>query len=183
MMFAMQRLVLVSGWTGSGKSTVANAIATDLACTVGSFDWLMSALRPIDEVWKVVELPVERQRAVGWSLLSRLAEQELRRGRDLVLDLVAREAPRQDWSGLADRYGASFSVVECVCSDVEVHRSRVEGRARDIPGWYELTWAHVERGRRTYEPLQEPKLVIDAVEALDRNLARVREYVGVRADS
>ena len=143
MMFAMQRLVLVSGWTGAGKSTVANTIATDLACTVGSFDWLMSALRPIDEVWNVVELPVERQRSVGWSLLSRLAEQELRRGRDIVLDLVAREVPRQEWSVLADRYGASFSVVECVCSDVDVHRARVEGRAR---GHTRLV--RVELGRR-----------------------------------
>jgi predicted kinase len=183
MMFAVQRLVLVSGWTGAGKSTVANAIACDLACTVGSFDWLMSGLRPIDEVWKVVELPVERQRAVGWSLLSRLAEQELRRGRGLVFDLVARESPRQEWSMLADRYGARLSVVECICSDVEVHRSRVEDRSRDIPGWYELTWSHVERGRANYVPLREPKLVIDAVDALDGNLARVRDYLGVEADS
>lgn len=182
-MFRVQRLVLISGWTGAGKSTIANAIATDLGCTVGSFDWLMSALRPFDEVWTVVELPVERQRAVGWSLLTRMAEQELRHGRDLVLDLVARESPRQTWSELADNYGATFRVVECICSDVEVHRSRVEGRSRDIPGWYELTWDHVERGRRSYEPLRSPKLVIDAVDPLDRNLARVRDYLGVNNGS
>jgi predicted kinase len=179
----VQRLVLVSGWTGAGKSTVANAIASDLDCTIGSFDWLMSALRPIDEVWKVVELPVERQRSVGWSLLSRLAEQELRRGRDVVLDLVARESPRREWRALAESYGACFSVVECVCSDVEVHRSRVDGRSRDIPGWYELIWEHVERGRRSYEPLREPKLVIDAVDDLDENLERVRQYLGIGAVS
>jgi predicted kinase len=177
MMFVVQRLVLVSGWTGAGKSTIANAIATDLRCAVGSFDWLMSGLRSIDEVWKVVELPVERQRAVGWSLLTRLAEQELRHGRDLVLDLVARESPRGEWRALAERHGACFSVVECVCSDAEVHRSRVDGRIRDIPGWYELTWENVERGRSSYEPLREPKLVVDAVDDLDENLERVRHYL------
>jgi predicted kinase len=178
-MFGMPRLVLVTGYTGTGKSTIANAIAADLGCAVGSFDWLMSALRSIDEVWNIVEEPVERQRAVGWSLLGRLAEQELRRGRNLVFDLVARESPRREWSALAERYGAHFGVVECICSDLEVHRSRVDGRSRDIPGWYELTWPQVERSRGNYVPLGQPKLVIDAVDDLDHNLAMVREYLGL----
>jgi predicted kinase len=183
MILPMGRLVLISGWTGAGKSTVANAIATDLACVVGSFDWLMSGLRVIPEVWSVVELPVERQRAVGWSLLGRLAEQELRRGRDAVLDLVAREEPRQAWVALAARYAADFSVVECICSDLEVHRARVHERRRNIPGWYELSWPQVERGRTSYQPLREPKLVIDAVDPIDHNLALVRQYLDLAAKS
>jgi predicted kinase len=175
----LQRLVLITGYTGAGKSTVAEAIANDLCCAVGSFDWLMSALRSIDEVWGVVEYPAERQRAVGWSLLSRLAEQQLRHGRDLVLDLVAREEPRAAWVALADQYEARLDVIECVCSDVAVHRSRVEGRSRNIPGWYELSWPQVERSRRNYQPLGEPKLVVDAVHALDDNLSHVRAFLGV----
>jgi hypothetical protein len=150
-------------------------------CAVGSFDWLMSALRSISEVWQVVELPVERQRLVGWSPLSRLAEQELRHGRSLVLDLVAREPPRQDWVALADRYRAQFSVIECTCRNVDMHRRR-EQRCRDIPGWYELTWSQVERSRNHYVELAEPKLVVDAVNPLnplEQNLAAVREYLGI----
>jgi predicted kinase len=174
----LRRLVLVTGYTAAGKSTIAEAIAHDLGCAVGSFDWLMSALRPFDEVWSAIELPVERQRAVGWSLLTRLAEQQLRNGRDLVLDLVAREQPRAEWAALADRYDSQFSVIECVCSDVAMHRSRVDGRSRAIPGWYELTWRSVEQSRENYEPLAEPKLVIDAINALDENLAKVRAFLG-----
>jgi predicted kinase len=175
----MKRLVLVSGPTGTGKSVLANAIASDLLCAVGSFDWLMSALRSISEVWQVVELPVERQRAVGCSLLTRLAEQELRHGRSLVLDLVAREQPRQEWLSLADGYRAGFSVIECTCGNAAVQRERVEQRCRDIPGWYELTWSHVEASRASYVALEKPKLVVDAGHPLDRNLAVVREYLGI----
>jgi predicted kinase len=177
------RLVLVGGWTGAGKSTMANAIGDDLGCAVGSFDWLMSALRAVPEVWEAVELPVERQRAVGWALLGRLAEHELRRGRDVVLDLVAREEPRRTWAALADRYGAGFSVVECVCSDPRVHRERVEARTRDIPGWYELTWPQVARGRDRYRPLRDPKLVIDSVNPVASNIALVRDYVAMSTPS
>jgi predicted kinase len=171
----VQRPVVVSGSTGSGKSTLANAIAADLSCAVGSFDWLMSALRAMPDVWAVVELPIERQRQVGWQLLSRLAEHELRGGRSVVLDLVAREAPCREWSALASRHGAQFAVVECVCSDVQLLRSRVEHRQRDIPGWYELTWLDLQRSREAYVPLAEPKLVVDAARPLDENLARVRD--------
>jgi predicted kinase len=175
----VQRLVLVSGPTGTGKSVLANAIASDLMCAVDSFDWLMSALRGISEVWKVVELPVERQRAVGWSLLTRLAEQELRHGRSLVLDLVAREQPRQEWISLANRYRARFSVIECTCGNAALQRERVEQRCRDIPGWYELTWSQVEASRTNYVALGQPKLVVDAVHPLEQNVAVVREYLGM----
>jgi predicted kinase len=129
-------LVVVSGWTGAGKSTIAELVAADLGATVASFDWLMSGLRAMPEVSGQVGQPVERQRRVGWNLLTRVAEQQLRRGGSCVLDLVARDEPRQEWQQrLAERY-ASFAVIECVCSDIDVHRSRVEGRQRAIPGWY-----------------------------------------------
>lgn len=174
-------LVVVSGWTGAGKSTLADLLAADLGATVASFDWVMSGLRASPEVWAHVELPVERQRRVGWDLLARVAEQQLRRGASCVLDLVAREEPRREWAALADRYGARFGVVECVCSDLDVHRARVDGRRRDIPGWYELSWDHVELGRRRYRPLDEPKVRVDAVRPVEENLATVRRYLAGRA--
>jgi predicted kinase len=170
-------LVVVTGWTGAGKSTTADALAGALGATVASFDWVMSALRAHPHVWSVVEEPVETQRRVGWDLLSRVAEQQLRSGRSCVLDLVAREQPRREWAEMAGTYGASFGVVECVCSDIEVHRSRVDGRRREIPGWYELEWEWVERGRRFYEPLGEPKVVIDAVDSPEDNLLLVMRHL------
>ena len=167
-------LILVTGWTGAGKSTIADRIAADIGGTLASFDWLMSGLRVLPEVWAAVDEAADLQRRVGWNLLSRVAEQQLRRGSSCVLDVVAREEPRAEWETLAERLGARFGVVECICSDVAVHRTRLEGRRRDIPGWYELTWEGASRGREAYRPLDEPKVVVDAIDSLDQNVDRVR---------
>ena len=158
---------------------MADAIAADLGATVASFDWVMSGVHAFPEVWDAIELPVERQRAVGWSLLSRITEQQLRRDSSVVLDLVAREEPRARWAELADRYGAGFHVIECICSDPDLLRTRVEGRTRGIPGWYELTWENVQRSRDNYVPLADPKLAIDAVVPFAENLETVRRYLGI----
>ncbi len=170
-------LIVVTGWTGAGKSTIADGLATEFGATVASFDWLMSGLRASDEVWDAVELPVERQRRVGWNLLSRVAEQQLRRGSSCVLDLVAWEEARIEWEALAKRYQARFGVIECVCSDEVIHQGRIAGRDRKIPGWYELDWDRVSAGRKLYEPLAEPKLVVDAVEPAAANLSIVIKWL------
>lgn len=128
------------------------------------------------DVWEAVELPVEKQRRVGWNLLSRVAEQQLRRGSSCVLDLVAREESRREWQQLAERYGARFGVIECICPDAELHRSRVAGRQRDIPGWYELEWKWVALGREKYIPLDEPKLTLDAASPIESNLDEVSRW-------
>lgn len=83
------------------------------------------------------------------------------------------------WRDLADGYGASVSVIECICSDLDVHRARVEGRSRDIPGWYELVWEHVAAGRERYVPIEGLKLVLDAMHPFEHNLALARRHLGL----
>ena len=168
--FVLKHLVVVSGYTGAGKSTMAEAIATDIGASVVSFDWIMSGLRSFPEVWSHVETPVERQRSVGWALMSRVGEQQLRAGRSVVFDLVARSAALIEWMELAERNEARLSVVECVCSDPPLQLARIAGRNRQIPGWYELTSSDVERSRARYQPLPDPKVVVDSVNPLSANV-------------
>jgi hypothetical protein len=59
----------------------------------------------------------------------------------------------------------------------QVHRQSLEVRRRNIPGWYELNWAHVENVRGRYEPWTEPRLVVDAAEPLAANIAAAARYV------
>jgi predicted kinase len=112
-------------------------------------------------------------RSVGWSILRSLARAQLRRGDPAVLDGVARAPEIAQCRELVDEEGVRFLVVVTECDDADVHRSRVEGRQRSIPDWYELDWADVQRARDEWAPIGGIDLVLDATKPLDANLDRL----------
>ena len=84
-------LVVCTGPPGTGKSTIANEVAARLGATVLGWDWAMGALtwcEPVQDA--LASLDRVTHRRVGWSLLWNLAEEQLRLGRSVVLDDVAR---------------------------------------------------------------------------------------------
>src|SRR4051812_43361060 len=141
----MASMVLFTGAPGSGKSTLADSAASALAASVLSWDWVMGSLTPFDDVQTVFrQMDRERYRAVGWSVMWNLSSAQLRSGRSVVLDGVARDAEVARFRAIAAEYAARSIVVWTTCSDRDVHRSRIEGRVRGIPGWHELDWPHVD---------------------------------------
>ena len=48
------------------------------------------------------------------------------------------------------------------CSDLALHQSRIDGRRRDIPDWYELDWSHVNRSRTSWDPNMPVDLKVDS---------------------
>jgi predicted kinase len=173
-------LVLVTGLQGTGKSTVAKAIAQRMRTAVLAHDWLMSGLRPFGEIQVALDdMGPFSRRTVGWSMLRALAQSQLREGRSIVLDGVAR-APEIERCRLSARgEGARLVVVVTDCSDPELHRSRVEGRQRLIPNWYELEWSHVQRSIETWEDPEQVDLRLDAADEWEVNVARLDAFLGV----
>ena len=171
-------LVLVTGLQGTGKSTIAARCADLLDAPVLAWDWVMAALTPFERVQATLEaLDRPTYRAVGWAVMWQLSRAELQRGRSVVLDGLARSDEVAGTRALAAEHGAGCLVVLTTCVDPELHRSRVDGRTRGIPGWYELSWDHVAETRRTWKPPADVDVVLDCGEPVEHNASRLRPLV------
>ena len=168
------KLIIFSGLPGTGKSALAEAVGRKLGIPVFARDWLEATLLRS----KLVPAETEKQLgSIGYDLLTVLAERQLSLGQSVILDSVAStESIRNTWRGLRKKYNADWRVSECVCSDMAVHRKRLEKRQRNIPGWHELQWSEVEFVRSYYAPWNEERLIVDSINPVDRNILAVIKY-------
>jgi predicted kinase len=176
-------LVVVTGLQGTGKSTIADAGAVLLGAPVLSHDWAMSALRPYPPVEDALDhLGPFGRRDVGWSILCSLARSQLRRGISVVLDGMAGAPDIDRCRQVASEEGAGFVVILTECADTTIHRSRIEGRQRDIPNWYELGRDHVQRSRARWQPPGDADLTLSAMDSLESNRDRLAGLLGAVPD-
>ena len=143
-------LVVLSGLSGVGKTTVARELARVLGAVHLRIDSIEQALRR-DGVAVQGE---------GYNVAYAVAEDNLRLGRIVVADCVnPLPLTRGEWRAVASRAGVRALEVEVVCSDVVEHKRRVESRTADIPGHRLPTWSEVVD--RDYRGWDSPRLVID----------------------
>jgi hypothetical protein len=168
------KLIIFSGLPGTGKSTLAEAIGKELGIPVFAKDWLegtllRSGLKPTIEDKSLG--------FAGYELLTVLAERQLTLGQSVILDSVAgTETIRSTWRQLARQYGADWRVIECICSDESLHRSRLKVRKRNIPGWHELEWSDVEKVKQYYHPWNDECLKLDMINLSKENLSKAKGY-------
>lgn len=171
----MATVVVITGAPGTGKSTLADVAASVLSAPVLAWHWVMAALTPFDDVQAAfVQMDLERYRDVGWSILWNLTIAQLRSGRSVVLDGVARDTEVHRFREIATEYDAPSYVVWTHCSDQDIHRARIENRVRGIPGWHELDWTHVSAVRSSLREPDDVDLKLDAVAPLVDNQRQLR---------
>lgn len=165
-------LVLLSGLPGSGKSALGDELGRQLSAAVLSVDPIEAAM---------LRCGIPRSFATGvaaYEVAAVLAEYQLQLDLTVIGDAVnSLEVGREMWRRAARRADAQVVVIEVVCSDVDLHRSRLAARTRDINGFPEPTWDDVLARRDEWEQWPEDRLVVDSVSPLADNVERVLAHL------
>jgi len=147
-------LIAFAGLPGTGKTTLARALAGERRATYLRVDAIEQALRDAQV------LAGDDVGPAGYMVAYALAAANLRLGQDVVADSVNPLAiTRAAWRAVAAEARVAIVEIEVICSDPAEHRRRVETRTADIPGLVPPTWAAV--AARRYEAWDRPPVVVD----------------------
>ncbi|MEU6934403.1 AAA family ATPase [Streptomyces sp. NPDC046385] len=171
-------LIVMAGLPAAGKSSVAERLGQALPAAVVAVDPVEAAM------WRA---GVDRGQPTGlaaYLVAEAVADGVLTLGQSVIVDAVnAVEAARRQWRAVADRHRVPVAFIEVVCSDLRVHRQRLERRSRGIVGFEEPTWRAVQERRAEYEPWTDHRLVLDSIANLASNVAKAQEYVAIAAQT
>ena len=130
-------LIVFAGLSGSGKSSIARALAQELDAVWLRIDSIEQAIRKSSAVTGSVD-------DAGYRAAYAVAEDNLRLGRVVIGDSVNPWMLTRDaWRDAGLRAGAQVVEIETICSDVEEHRRRIETRAKEVPGLILPDWQAV----------------------------------------
>src|SRR5918993_3711568 len=128
-------LIILSGLPGTGKTTIARRLASQVEGVHIRIDSIEQAIRESGVI--TVSLDDAGYR-VGYAV----AQDNLQLGRIVIADSVnPLQLTRDAWRDVARRANVASLDVEITCSDVAEHRRRIETRTSGLAGWKELSWA------------------------------------------
>lgn len=143
-------LIVISGLPGTGKTTVAAALAARLGAAHLSVD-------PIEDALLGAGLPRTRETGVAaYEAVRVMAEQNLALGTSVVVDAVNDSEPaRETWRTAAASVDAELVFVLLTLADRDEHRRRLEGRAPHLRHVSRPSWDDVLARDAAYAPWDE----------------------------
>ncbi len=149
-------LVIFSGLPGTGKTTIARALAIKMKAAFLRIDSLEQALVNSGLIKAGDDIG-----PAGYMAAQALAADNLRLGLNVITDPVNPFAITRDaWRDVALECDTKYLEIEVICSDQVEHKRRIENRVSDIPGLTLPTWDDVIG--REYHPWNRDRLVIDS---------------------
>ncbi|UPJ28995.1 AAA family ATPase [Bradyrhizobium sp. CW1] len=160
-------LIVFGGLPGTGKTTVSRGLTRRLAATYLRIDAIEQTLRAGGQAIG----------PMGYTIANALAAENLELGRVVIADCVNPvQASREGWRKTALHRSARLVEIEVICSDVALHRQRVQSRTSDIDGLSLPTWDEIVS--RQYEPWDRDHLLLDTANgSLDHLIEQAETYV------
>lgn len=166
-------LIVFNGLPGTGKTTLAQALARQIGAVYLRIDVIEQAIRDAGVLAGDVG-------ASGYGAANALALSNLRLGQTVVADCVNPvQESREAWKTSAATAGVALLDVRVICSDRQEHQRRVETRTGDIPGLAPPTWESVLA--HEYEAWAKVPLTLDTAlmtpdQAVTRLLATLKAH-------
>lgn len=166
-------IVVMAGLPGTGKSTVAKALAEEVGGVLLNKDHLRAELFPRE----FVEYSTEQDDFVE-DLMLRTAEYLLTRYPKLIVFLDGRTFSRayqiQRVIVAAEKLGTPWRIIECVC-DEKIAMGRIE-HGKKHPAKNRTVELYLKI-RDEFEPIALPKLVIDTGREMNASMAEARGFL------
>ncbi len=169
-------LVAMAGLPGTGKSTIGQVVASRLGIAVVSVD-------PIETAILQAGIGADQPTGLAAYLVAEtLAERVLMTGSGIMVDAVNAVAPaREQWVNLAQRMNEPLRFIEVICSDPDLHRSRIEAWRLGMPH-IQLTWNAVEQSLDDYAEWSGSgaavaRITLDSVDPLGVNVDRAIAFL------
>lgn len=166
-------VVAMKGHPGTGKSTLARAIAASLRCPLLDKDDVRDCTLPVDQLLRHHSGGTALLNDLSYQVLWRMTETQLRLGLSVVVDSpLSRRAHLDSLREAAGVAAARVVVVECRPGDEAEWRRRLEERGRSAGEWHKpATWGDLEAlldrygGGADYDLGGVPRLVVDTTAA------------------
>lgn len=169
-------IVIMAGLPGTGKSVLCRALAKQVGGVVLDKDIIRAALFPPERIEYSAA-----QDDFCQSLMLATAGYLLARDPHAVIFFDGRTFSRryqiETVIASAQEFGSSFRTIECTCAE-DTARQRLE---RDQAAGHHpaanRSFDLYQRLKATFEPIPEPKLVVDTDQPLDECVVRAGEFI------
>jgi len=166
----LMTLIVMRGYPGTGKSTIARAISAALHAPLIDRDILRQ--KAVDIFGNLPHVG-----RFSYELMFALTEEQLSLGLSVVVDTpLTYRTTYEQAKELAQTFHVPMVVVHCQCSP-EVQKRRLEGRVGKVSEFQITSWEEWMQWKPRFEDFDDEGCIIDTSNPLDDSLAKVMRTI------